>query len=143
MLHSLSTLIFINIIMAHSTECESVLFITNHVQYRSEISGLCTRKTHAQFLCKHVLKKPCLAHVCAYLMLVFPFVIHSHLWHSSPSSLNKRRLRGFSNSFSNSFTDFYSCEVVSSNDDDDECVFIYRTYHIILLSQGGFTILIE
>ena len=29
------------------------------VQYRSEISGLCTRKTHAQFLCKCVLKNTC------------------------------------------------------------------------------------
>ena len=60
------------------------------VQYRSEISGLRTRKTHAQFLHKRVLKHA-LARIYAHLMRVFPFVIHSHQWHSSPSSLNRRQ----------------------------------------------------
>ena len=53
-------------------------FITFDVQYRSEISGLCTRKMHAPFLRKCVLKNACNIRVCAHLMRVFPFVIHSH-----------------------------------------------------------------
>ena len=32
-LRSLSTLIFINIISSHSMECESMLFVTNHIPY--------------------------------------------------------------------------------------------------------------
>ena len=53
-----------------------------YIQYRSEISSLHTRKTHAQLLHKRVLKNPCSnTQVCArstHLMYVFPFVIHSH-----------------------------------------------------------------
>ena len=74
--------------------CSSSLFI----QYRSEISGQRTRKTHAPFLRKRVLKNACFytrlrafARICAHLMRVFSFIIHSHQWHSSPSSLNKRQ----------------------------------------------------
>ena len=56
-LRSLSTLMFINI-SSHLMECESMLFVTNHILY----------------------------------------------------------LRSLSDSFSKSFIDFYSCEVVSSSD---------------------------
>ena len=62
------------------------------VQYRSEISGLRTRKTQAQFLRKRVLKNACLnTHLRAFDARV-PFVIHPHLRHSSPFSLNKRHV---------------------------------------------------
>ena len=63
----------------------SYSFTINHqsaviyiVQYRSEISGLRTRKTHAPFLRKRVLKNAWNIRVCAHLMRVFPFIIHSH-----------------------------------------------------------------
>ena len=49
-----------------------------YIQYRSEISGVCTRKTHAPFLRKRVLKNACDIRVCAHFMRIFPFVIHSH-----------------------------------------------------------------
>ena len=52
--------------------------LQRQLQYRSEISGLRTRKTHAPFLRKRVLKNAWNIRVCAYLMRVFPFVIHSH-----------------------------------------------------------------
>ena len=38
-LHSLSTLMFINIIMAHSMECKSVSFITSHITYLRALSN--------------------------------------------------------------------------------------------------------
>ena len=52
------------------------------IQYRSEISGLRTRKTHAPFSRKGGAKKRVLqcafTHICVHLMRMFPFVIHSH-----------------------------------------------------------------
>ena len=66
-LHSLSTLMFINTVSSHSMECESMLFFMNHIPY----------------------------------------------------------LSGLSSYFSNSFTDVYSWEVVSSSD-------MKRTKHIAL-----------
>ena len=55
-----------------------IIHANRSLQYRSEISGLRTRKTHAPFLRKRVLKNAWNIRVCAYLMRVFPFVIHSH-----------------------------------------------------------------
>ena len=57
------------------------------------------RPTHTQnartiFAQKRVEKRVlehAFARKCTHLMCVFPFVIHSHQWHTSPSSLNKRQ----------------------------------------------------
>ena len=64
------------------------------MQYRSEISGLCTRRTYAQFLRKRVLKNVWSStHLRAFARIwcAFPFVTHSHLWHSFPSSVDKKQ----------------------------------------------------
>ena len=49
--------------------------LQGHVQYRSEISGLRTRKTHAQFLRKRLLKNACLnTRLRACFLLLFTLV---------------------------------------------------------------------
>lgn len=42
------------------------------------MSSLRTRKTHTQFLRKHVMKTSANTRICPHLMWVFPFVIHTH-----------------------------------------------------------------
>ena len=81
-------------VQAWIQKSHAMFFRFQELQYRSEISGLRTPKTHAQFLRKHVknrMPKHVFVPICAHLMRVFPFVIHSRLRHSSSSSLNKRQ----------------------------------------------------
>ena len=72
-----------------------------HVLYKCTVQVRDKRPTHTQNartifaqtrVEKHVLKQT-FACIWAHSMGVFPFVIHSHLWHSFPSSLNKRHFQ--------------------------------------------------
>ena len=71
----------------------SLAFCENTVQVRDK------RPTHTQnartIFAQTRVEKRVLEHAfarkCAHLMRVFSFVIHSHQWHSSPSSLDKRQ----------------------------------------------------